>query len=104
MFLVCYFTNIYVCSFFLYVLPGCSWTRKWLQFDNSYFLRASEDSSDASQLLWLPTDQALYDSPEFRPYFVRYMNSQEDFFADYAAAHKKMSELGAKFQFRVSLC
>lgn len=82
---------------------GCSWTRKWLQFDNSYYQRAAEDSADAAQLLWLPTDQALYDSPEFRPYFVRYMNSQEDFFADYAAAHKKMSELGAKFKYRITL-
>lgn len=83
---------------------GCSWTRQWLQFDNSYYLRVAEDNnSDVSQLLWLPTDQALYDSPEFRPYFIRYMNSQEHFFTDYAAAHKKMSELGAKFKYRISL-
>jgi len=31
------------------------------------------------------------------------MNSQEDFFADYVAAHKKMSELGAKFRYRIML-
>ena len=98
--MLCFFYHIYTLRC-LYV--GCSWTRKWLQFDNSYFQRAAEDSADAAQLLWLPTDQALYDSPEFRPYFVRYMNSQEDFFADYAAAHKKMSELGAKFKYRITL-
>jgi hypothetical protein len=48
-------------------------------------------------LLWLPTDHALLESPEYRPYFMQYAESQELFFRDYAAAHVKMSELGAKF-------
>ena len=82
---------------------GCSWTRNWLQFDNSYFRRIQEDTSDSSQLLWLPTDQALYDCPEFRPYFLKYARSQDAFFVDYAAAHVKMSELGAKFKYKISL-
>jgi L-ascorbate peroxidase len=62
-----------------------------------------EDASESAQLLWLPTDQALYDCPEFRPYFLKYMRSQETFFTDYAAAHKKMSEMGAKFKYRITL-
>lgn len=82
---------------------GCSWTRNWLQFDNSYYHRVEEDGNDANQLLWLPTDQALYDCPEYRPYFIKYARSQEDFFTDYAAAHKKMSDCGAKFQYRIHL-
>lgn len=85
------------------VSVGCSWTRNWLQFDNSYFKRMEEDHSEASQLLWLPTDQALYDCPEFRPYFLLYARNQEAFFADYASAHKKMSELGARFKYRITL-
>ena len=48
-------------------------------------------------LLWLPTDHALLESPEYRPYFMQYAESQELFFKDYTAAHIKMSELGAKF-------
>ncbi|KAJ1396118.1 heme peroxidase [Ochromonadaceae sp. CCMP2298] len=81
---------------------GCSWTRNWLCFDNAYYKRLG-DPRDASQLLWLPTDQALFDSPEFRPYFLQYARSCEDFFRDYAAAHKKLSELGAKFRYRITI-
>jgi catalase (peroxidase I) len=86
-----------------------------LTFDNSYFQRVVGDHSspsttssgvfstttdqlDASQLMWLPTDQALYDCPEYRPYFLRYAADQGEFFRDFSAAYLKMSELGAKFQ------
>lgn len=88
---------------------GCSWTKNWLQFDNSYFkrihdvLKESEKGADeasantTNDLLWLSTDMALYKSSEFRPYFMRYLNDENAFFEDYSDAHKKMSELGAKF-------
>lgn len=110
---------------------GCSWTKLWLQFDNSYFQRifdmphhhhnaphlsfqtgntnspsvmSSTGFPDAeNELLWLPTDQALYDSPEYRTYFLRYANSQEEFFKDFTVAYKKLSELGAKFKFVIQL-
>lgn len=49
------------------------------------------------ELLWLSTDRALHDAPEFRVYFLKYAKDQQAFFDDYAAAHKKMSELGTKF-------
>eukprot|EP01031_Cornospumella_fuschlensis_P033277 gene33277-40260_t len=75
---------------------GCSWTKNWLQFDNSYFKRPFEDV-DNKELLWLPTDEALMQYPLFREHLLRYSKDQQAFFEDYAAAHKKMSELGAKF-------
>jgi catalase (peroxidase I) len=158
---------------------GCSWTRNWLQFDNSYYLRIFEElqflnkqqlqskqheklntnlfinnnknnnnnnknsnkknnlnntdiksnnnnnndnnnnnnnndnndnnnnnnnnSNEKEELLWLPTDQALFDSPEFRPYFIRYATDCNIFYNDYKKAHTKMSELGAKFKYCVRL-
>lgn len=78
---------------------GCSWTRNWLHFDNSYFLREEGES----ELLWLPTDRALHDCPEFKPYFQKYAKDQQAFFADYAAAHRKMSDNGANFRPREGL-
>ncbi len=88
---------------------GCSWTVNWLQFDNSYFKRMFDHQSssltpiDTTQLLWLPTDQALVECPEFRPFFKRYAVDQEAFFKDFAIAYKKTSELGSKFQFHVTI-
>jgi L-ascorbate peroxidase len=79
---------------------GMPWTKNWLQFDNSYFMRpvySPIGSADAEDLLWLPTDQALHESPEFKTYFFHYAADQSLFFKDYADAHKKMSELGAVF-------
>lgn len=83
---------------------GCSWTKNWLQFDNSYFkrihdlLNKSSTDAETTDLLWLSTDWALYKSSEFRPHFMRYAKDENAFFEDYSDAHKKMSELGAKFQ------
>jgi len=75
---------------------GCSWTRKWLQFDNTYFTRMMERPLDPS-LLVLPTDKALFECPEFRPFFELYARDNDAFMKDYAQAHAKMSSLGAKF-------
>jgi len=74
---------------------GSSWTVEWLKFDNSYFkeIKAKRDE----ELLVLPTDAALFEDPGFKPYAEKYAEDQEAFFKDYAAAHKKLSELGAKF-------
>ena len=74
---------------------GKSWTEKWMCFDNAYF-RRSEPLED-KDLLWLQTDRALCESPEFKPYYKKYASDQDVFFLDYARAHKKMSELGSKF-------
>lgn len=50
-----------------------------------------------NELLWLPTDDALFKSPEFKFYFEQYAVDQKLFFSDYSLVHKKMSELGSKF-------
>lgn len=91
---------------------GCSWTKNWLTFDNSYYSRIIQhidgtkqtdergnhiQNNEGDYLLCLPVDQALFTCPEFHPYFMKYANDQEVFFEDYKIAHKKMSELGCKF-------
>ncbi|CAI5508851.1 unnamed protein product [Closterium sp. Naga37s-1] len=74
---------------------GCSWTVQWLKFDNSYFkdVKAKQDED----LLVLPTDAVLFEDPGFKVYAEKYAADQAAFFKDYAAAHKALSELGAKF-------
>ncbi|KAK6277302.1 hypothetical protein POUND7_017625 [Theobroma cacao] len=74
---------------------GHSWTVQWLKFDNSYFkdIKAKKDED----LLVLPTDAALFEDPSFKVYAEKYAEDQETFFKDYAEAHAKLSNLGAKF-------
>ncbi|KDO73086.1 hypothetical protein CISIN_1g024615mg [Citrus sinensis] len=45
-------------------------------------------------LLQLPSDKALLDDPVFRPLVEKYAADEDAFFADYAEAHLKLSELG----------
>jgi L-ascorbate peroxidase len=71
-----------------------------LVFDNAYFKRPFEDR-DNKELLWLASDQALMDHPQYLQYFKLYAEDQAAFFNDYAAAHLKMSDLGAKFKYRL---
>jgi len=74
---------------------GRSWTKKWLKFDNSYFLEYKEKND---KLLWFSTDAALHEDPGFVPHFRRYGADQDVFFVEYAEAHKMLSELGSKFE------
>eukprot|EP00249_Psilotum_nudum_P017297 c26251_g1_i1 orf=686-1627(-) len=74
---------------------GQSWTAQWLKFDNSYFKDIKEKKDD--DLLVLPTDAVLFTDPSFQIYAEKYAEDQEVFFTDYALAHSKLSELGAKF-------
>ncbi|KAK8947964.1 hypothetical protein KSP40_PGU018796 [Platanthera guangdongensis] len=74
---------------------GQSWTVQWLKFDNSYFKDVKEQKDE--DLLVLPTDAALFDDPSFKVYAERYAEDQDAFFKDYAEAHSKLSNLGAKF-------
>lgn len=74
---------------------GQSWTVQWLKFDNSYFKDIKERKDE--DLLVLPTDAALFDDPSFRVYAEKYAEDQEAFFKDYAEAHAKLSNLGARF-------
>nr|NP_001295633.1 L-ascorbate peroxidase 3, peroxisomal [Jatropha curcas]ACT87980.1 ascorbate peroxidase [Jatropha curcas] len=68
------------------------WTKEPLKFDNSYFVELLKGEMEG--LLKLPTDKALYDDPEFRPYVELYAKDEDAFFRDYAVSHKKLSELG----------
>ncbi|KAL9396127.1 hypothetical protein Peur_010380 [Populus x canadensis] len=74
---------------------GQSWTAEWLKFDNSYFKDIKQRKDD--DLLVLPTDAALFEDPSFKVYAEKYAEDQEAFFKDYAEAHAKLSNLGAKF-------
>jgi len=73
---------------------GRSWTKNWLKFDNSYF--TDMEKADP-QVVTFPTDAVLMTDPGFKPHFDTFKASQENFFAAYAQSHKKLSELGAKF-------
>ncbi|XP_023529764.1 L-ascorbate peroxidase 3-like [Cucurbita pepo subsp. pepo] len=68
------------------------WTEDPLKFDNSYFVELLKGESEG--LLKLPTDKALLEDPEFRPYVELYAKDEDAFFKDYAESHKKLSELG----------
>uniref|UniRef100_A0A6V2VS13 Plant heme peroxidase family profile domain-containing protein n=2 Tax=Heterosigma akashiwo TaxID=2829 RepID=A0A6V2VS13_HETAK len=75
---------------------GSSWTDKWLKFDNSYFQTVPDADADP-ELLKLETDSALFIDEAMLPVAQKYKNDEAAFFADYAAAHAKLSELGSKF-------
>ncbi|WIA43888.1 hypothetical protein OEZ86_010299 [Tetradesmus obliquus] len=72
---------------------GQSWTADWLVFNNAYFKDVKKKSDD--ELLVLPTDAAVFDDDAFRPFAEKYAEDEAAFFADYALAHVKLSELGA---------
>eukprot|EP01018_Ginkgo_biloba_P019251 Gb_14035 [translate_table: standard] len=74
---------------------GQSWTVEWLKFDNSYFKEIKERRDE--DLLVLPTDAVLFEDPGFKEYAEKYAVDQNAFFEDYAEAHAKLSNLGAKF-------
>ncbi|KAK6922571.1 hem peroxidase [Dillenia turbinata] len=68
------------------------WTKDPMKFDNTYFKELLKDTSNG--LLKLPTDKALMEDPTFLGYVKLYADDEETFFKDYAASHKKLSELG----------
>ncbi|RFS87921.1 hypothetical protein CH426_26425 [Klebsiella aerogenes] len=68
------------------------WTANPLIFDNSYFKELL--SGEKEGLLQLPSDKALLCDPAFRPLVEKYAADEDAFFADYAEAHLKLSELG----------
>ncbi|XP_024032786.1 L-ascorbate peroxidase 3 isoform X2 [Morus notabilis] len=68
------------------------WTEDPLKFDNSYYVELLKGESKG--LLKLPTDKSLVEDPDFRRYVERYAEDEDAFFEDYAASHKKLSELG----------
>jgi L-ascorbate peroxidase len=80
----------------VYKVGGSPWTAQWLKFDNSYFTTVPDPDADP-ELLKLSTDKTLFDDEGFKPFAEKFRDSQDEFFKSYAAAHKKLSELGSKF-------
>ncbi|PIM98464.1 L-ascorbate peroxidase [Handroanthus impetiginosus] len=68
------------------------WTANPLRFDNSYFTELLNGETEG--LLQLPSDQTLLQDEHFRPLVEKYAKDEDVFFADYAEAHLKLSELG----------
>nr|QKX94680.1 cold temperature stress protein [Populus simonii x Populus nigra] len=68
------------------------WTPNPLVFDNSYFKELL--SGEKEGLIQLPSDKTLLEDPVFRPLVEKYAADEDAFFADYAEAHLKLSELG----------
>ena len=71
---------------------GSPWTPNWLVFDNSYFKvteKAQQGHPEDEELVSLSTDKILFVDPSFEPFAEN--------FESYAKAHKKLSELGSKF-------
>nr|UVJ68614.1 Pod [Lilium brownii] len=69
-----------------------AWTPNPLIFDNSYFSELL--SGEKEGLIQLPSDKALLADPAFHPLVEKYAADEDAFFADYAEAHVKLSELG----------
>jgi L-ascorbate peroxidase len=80
-----------------YTPGGSPWTERWLVFDNSYFTTVPDPDTDP-ELLKLSTDKTVFEDEAFKPYAEKFRDSQEEFFKSYAASHKKLSELGSKFE------
>ncbi|KAI4367719.1 hypothetical protein MLD38_023427 [Melastoma candidum] len=68
------------------------WTQEPLKFDNSYFIELLKGETDG--LLKLPSDKVLLDDPAFRPLVELFAKDEDAFFREYAASHKRLSELG----------
>lgn len=80
-----------------YTPGGSSWTAQFLIFDNSYFTTLDDPNADPA-LLKLSSDKAVFKDEGFKPFAESFRDSQDAFFASYAKAHKKLSELGSKFE------
>ena len=76
---------------------GSSWVENFLVFDNSYYQVMADESAD-KELLKLSTDKVIFVDAAFKPFAEKFRDSQDAFFESYAKAHKKLSELGSKFE------
>ena len=72
--------------------PQGRWTQNPHVFDNSYFKEVL--LGDRSKYLRTKAEILLGTDPELRAYCEEFAQDQNLWFAEYAAAHVKMSELG----------
>eukprot|EP00891_Asterochloris_glomerata_P008359 jgi/Astpho2/8359/Aster-01424 len=74
-----------------------------LTFDNTYYKTletkpwAGPNPPEMAKMIGLPSDHVLPDDPECRPLIQMYADSQDRFFADFAAAYTKLTSLGASW-------
>ncbi|KAK6154028.1 hypothetical protein DH2020_013667 [Rehmannia glutinosa] len=66
----------------------------WFRNLHAHVINRELVKGDSQGLLKLPTDKALLEDPQFRKYVNLYAKDEEAFFRDYAASHKRLSELG----------
>jgi L-ascorbate peroxidase len=57
-----------------------------------------DDPNADEDLLKMSSDRAVYTDEIFRPFAEKFRDSQDAFFETYAKAHKKLSEVGSKFE------
>jgi L-ascorbate peroxidase len=80
---------------------GSPWVPNFLVFDNSYFKvteAAQKGKPQDPELVSLSTDKVIFVDPGFKPFAEKFRDSQGAFFESYAKAHKKLSELGCKWE------
>ena len=84
------------------------WTHNSLEFDNSYFKNLVElewkerdwdgefqyTDVETETLVMLPTDMALLEDDDFRPFVELYAKDEEKFFEDFSNAYARLMALG----------
>lgn len=76
------------------LMASRDWREKTLENGVRQFVHYDEDAEE--ELMMLPTDLALLEDEEFRPWVERYGKDREVFFADFARAFAKLVELGIR--------
>jgi cytochrome c peroxidase len=84
------------------------WTRAPTTFSNEYFRLLIEtkwvkknwkgplqyENADGGDLMMLPSDLSLIEDPDFKKWVQVYAKDEKKFFADFAKAYQKLTELG----------
>lgn len=66
-------------------------------FNNGYYIKMFDDIDNSEAIVKLRKDAVLFLDDSMTQTGRTYAHNQNYYFKDYAAVHKKMSELGAKF-------
>mmetsp|Transcript_40913 Transcript_40913/g.102359 ORF Transcript_40913/g.102359 Transcript_40913/m.102359 type:complete len:332 (+) Transcript_40913:34-1029(+) len=86
------------------------WTRAPTTFSNEYFRLLTEvkwvkknwkgpmqfENADGGDLMMLPTDLAIVEDADFKKWVEVYAKDEKKFFADFAKAYQKLTELGCR--------
>eukprot|EP00939_MAST-03C_sp_MAST-3C-sp1_P004783 g4783.t1 len=78
------------------VLEELKWSKKFEHNGKKWTGPEQYENEDGKDLMMLPTDIALVWDPAFRKYVQLYKDDETKFFADFAAAWTKLTELGCK--------